>query len=222
MNDNDNWLVASIMQHGDASEATYRTLADQFRLAHSGRALGGLSIEVGTRRGGSALLQLVLLDTVYSGWPNKPMLITVDPYGGKDYRGGGGKVAYNLYGDDEYIAAKKLLSNFGNHVHFPITSLDFLTFVERGLRLWRGGQEVWVTKDSTSFVFLDGDHDQGTIMAEVACFTPMLLPGGRILIDNTDEEPVLMEALQTFAEQNHLSLHPVLKDAAVLVKRSNP
>lgn len=209
---NIDWCVSQACIHGDARAETYELLARQFTQAHYD-ARGGLSVEIGTRRGGSALLQLMLLEEIYKN-DVRPMLVTVDPYGGKLYMGGNGQQTPGLYGDEEYIAAKRLLAPYGNHVHFSVTSLDFLLSLPR---LWRAGEPLHIRDETISSVFLDGDHDTATIVGELAGFAPLLKKGGRVVIDNIDVEPGLTRTLDKLAPTLGLTRETcAVYDAAVL------
>lgn len=204
--------------NGDAREETYCELAKEFHLAHQ-RAAGGVSIEVGTRRGGSAVLMLRILDRLYG---RGPLLITIDPYGGKPYYGGEGKVTPGLYGDEEYIAMKTLLAPFPNHVHFAVTSMDFISLLDRGFELWSGGRMIRfgttdiATKPFT-FVYLDGDHDKATVLTELDHLAPRVGSGGSLVIDNVDDEPALLSYLTKTNYPDFKITFP-LKDMAVLTK----
>jgi len=86
-----------------------KAVGELFVEAHAA-APNGLSIEVGTRRGGSALYFLHLLEKLY-GTNEKPDLFTIDPYGFKPYENGiPGTVKLPLYGEAEYLAMKALLA----------------------------------------------------------------------------------------------------------------
>lgn len=193
------WIGNAIdeaVRHGDAARGNYRILADSFFTAHIA-VPNGLSVEVGTRCGGSALLQLRLLSSLYGS--ESPPLITIDPYGDKPYLIGQNQCVQALYGNDAYVAAKRLLADFPNHLHFPITSLDWLGFAENGLRVWHKGRALAPAIDGLAHVFLDGDHDAKTIIGEVSGFLRMIRPGGCILIDNVDDDPATMDVLKSMA-----------------------
>lgn len=184
--------VAEAAPHSDMFPEGLVSLAEVFYDAHR-CAPGGLSIEVGTRCGGSALLQLRLLEALYP-YDLRPMLWTVDPYGAKPYKGGDGVVEKGLYSDSDYIEAKKLLAPFANHAHFALCSLDFWSRLS-WTPYWYMHRERHA--DDLTFVLLDGDHDAETICAEVAQAYQLLAPGGIILVDNADKDPKTDEALAT-------------------------
>ncbi len=190
--------AAFAAKHGDTSVEAYEALGDVFLKAHRD-APGGLTIEVGTRRGGSAVLMLELLWDLYPD--GQPAVISIDPYGGKPYLRGSPSAPViqgqgGLYNDEDYLAAKALLAGYPHHLLFPITSLDFLTYVyHSGLRIWRREQCLFVTQQSLTCVYLDGDHDAATIVGEVQGFFPLLKVGGCIVIDNLTDDPFTVQAL---------------------------
>src|SRR5437867_1523539 len=69
----------------DMTEEALCFYASEFWKAHE-RAPGGMSLEIGTREGGSAVVALRILDELYA-LDRRPMLITVDPYGNRPYAG---------------------------------------------------------------------------------------------------------------------------------------
>ncbi|MFA6031265.1 MAG: class I SAM-dependent methyltransferase [Elusimicrobiota bacterium] len=213
-------FVLSARAHGDAREDTYEHLAYHFCEAHR-HAPGGVSVEVGTRRGGSAFMQLKLLQELYPPILH-PLLVTIDPYGDKPYLTGlvGAPPIAGLYGNADYLEAKQLLASFPRHVHFSITSLDWLVFAKAGLRLWYHGAPLEPGARNITHVYLDGDHDAPTILGEVEGFVPMLKPGGRITIDNTPDDPKTIPGLELLVLQSKvgLSLLRPLADMAVIVR----
>lgn len=165
---------------------------------HSGRP-GTLSLEIGTRAGGSAYLFTTLLTTLY-GPGKEPLLVSVDPYGNKPYPDGR-VIAYpNDYGDAHYTAMRRLLADTPHHVHFRLTSEVFLTRLV-GVPLWHRGAAVPMTR--FQFALLDGQHDADTIVAEVATLAPAMAPGGLILVDNIDLDPRTRPSLAPHWEFEH-------------------
>lgn len=177
--------------YSDMSIEGLEFLHKSFMMGHLTTIKGGLSVEFGSRRGGSAFLMLLLLQEIYSP-DNVPMLFTVDPYGGKPYKGGD-IVAAGLYGDPEFVAMKRLLSGFANHAHWYMESQDFLALLPAMRYWWRGTQQ---NVDEIAFAFLDGDHDAATILFEVRAMLPHMRRGGVILIDNVDKDPATIPGLQ--------------------------
>jgi len=170
-----------------------RAYADVFVDAHR-RAPGGLSIEIGTRRGGSALLWLWLIDIMYQGAP-RPVLFTVDPYGDKAYNGGD-VVGGHFYGDEHYLAAKALLAGYPNHAHFLMTSLTFLGRM-RGMSYWRRGEHRHAGEKDVTFAFLDGEHDVSTVNDELGwLWDNWMREGSLVLIDNVSNDPATRPFLE--------------------------
>lgn len=135
-------------------------------------------LEVGTRSGGSALLTLRVLRAAYRDGPAPPWVLTVDPYGRRPYEG-----APFVYDETHYVAMKRALARFGNHVHFLLESADFLRVLE-GLTLWRGGVRRPV--DRFSLVYLDGSHEPRIVWSEIERLAPRVVPGGFLVVDDTD------------------------------------
>jgi hypothetical protein len=156
--------------------------AELFVEAHQA-APGGLSIEIGSWRGGTALVFLRLLERLYPA-ETRPMLFTVDPYGDKPYDGGDGPAKPALYGDADYVVMKKLLARFPHHAHFYMTSAAF--FVRPATYWWLGlEQQV----ERVSFALVDGEHDAWSIRDDVHDVGLVMAPDGIIVVDNIDNDP---------------------------------
>lgn len=195
--------------HTDQLMENFLHAAHVFCRAHAAKP-DGVSIEIGTRRGGSALLFLRLLEILYPA-RQRPPLLTVDPYGRKRYLGGDSSVTA-MYGDEDYLASKALLAPFPNHGHFLMTSHEFFARM-RGVLLWQdcGVQDgkvyhaVRTLGVGTTFVFLDGDHSWEAIEGELDLIFPepasmdMAGPGWGspvVLVDNvTHKDPRTPELL---------------------------
>lgn len=191
-------IVAECLPHSDMEEEGLLSAARAFALAHN-LAPGGLSIEIGTRNGGSALAFLCVLDALYGGAP--PMLFTVDPYGDKPYFGlstEGADLA--PYGDRPYLASKFALYPFAHHAHWYCRGVDFLEGMG-GRPFWRAGRETRI--DGFTFVLLDGDHDHVTLGEELRLVMPRLHRKGIVLVDNVDCDP---ETGRVLAQWKHVLL----------------
>lgn len=179
--------------------------AQEFCDAHQ-RAPGGLSIEVGTRMGGSACVFAELLWASYSG-VDVPLLWTVDPYGSKPYVGGDTTEA-PIYDDAIYLAMKFNLKTVPFHTHWLMESVDFFSRIA-GMPYWRPGAGRWTGQDvvsgaaiqmpigerrlagkeSATFILLDGEHSAEAIGRDVGMALFWLKPGGAIVVDNCDTDP---------------------------------
>lgn len=135
-------------------------------------------LEIGTRSGGSALLMLRLLDLVYPAGTRRPLVLTVDPYGTRPYEG-----APFVYDDRHYRAMKRHLSRHANHIHYMMDSELFLTLLDR-LYLWIEGTRRPL--GAFSLVYLDGSHDPGVVWNEIERLLPRVVPGGFLIVDDTD------------------------------------
>jgi predicted O-methyltransferase YrrM len=171
------WHVLRCRRHSDTKTRYLLSLARC--VAAAPRAVDAAPfLEIGTRSGGSALLMLRVLRALYRGSMTPPWLLTVDPYGRRPYEG-----APFIYDDTHYIAMKRALAGFGNHVHFLMESSDFLRALG-GLKLWRGGVRRPV--DHFTLVYLDGSHDPDIVWSEVQSLLPRVVPGGFLIVDDTD------------------------------------
>ena len=184
------YLLVQAEEHSDMPLAGLSDLAGHFYTAHQ-NAPGGLSVEIGTRRGGSAWLCLKILEHLYPA-AVRPMLLTVDPYGGKPYQGGD-MTLKDAYGDADYLRAKRLLMSFPNHAHYFMEGVTFFHFLG-GTSYWQHQERRRV--DQLTFALLDGDHDHETVENEFNLAWKRLAPGGSILIDNVDKDPGTIGALQ--------------------------
>jgi predicted O-methyltransferase YrrM len=135
-------------------------------------------LEVGTRSGGSALLMLRVLRTVYRGLGPPPMVLTVDPYGARPYEG-----APFVYDARHYRAMKRNLAGYPNHVHYMMDSELFVRELEH-LYLWADGAKRPL--DRFTLVYLDGSHDPEIVWFEIERLLPRVVPGGFLIVDDTD------------------------------------
>ncbi len=151
-------------------------------VAHSPRTADGTTappfLEIGTRSGGSALLMLRVLDDVYRGTGHPPFVLTVDPYGGRPYEG-----APFVYDERHYRAMKRALAGYPNHVHYMMDSELFLRELDH-LYLWADGAKRRL--DRFTLVYLDGSHDPGIVWGEIEALLPRVVPGGSLIVDDTD------------------------------------
>ena len=170
-------IVEEVAPHTDILERDLlEKYLDIFREAHRSTP-GGVSVEIGTRAGGTALMFLLALREMYE---RPPFLLTVDPYGEKPYRAGVVDQTEYVYGDGFYVQAKTLLAPFANHAHFLMRSEDFWSLAQTPL--WRDGGTQRI--GDLTFVFLDGDHSPPAVVADAAMAMRWLRPGGTVLIDN--------------------------------------
>ena len=135
-------------------------------------------LEIGTRSGGSALLMLRVLNAVYSHGTRRPLVLTVDPYGARPYDG-----APFRYDETHYDAMKRALARYPNHIHYMMDSALFLDLLDR-LYLWADGTQRPL--DRFTGAYLDGSHNPDVVWREVTQLLPRIVPGGFLLIDDTD------------------------------------
>jgi hypothetical protein len=106
------------------------------------------------------------------------MVLTVDPYGARPYEG-----APFVYDERHYRAMKRTLAGYANHVHYMMDSELFVRELEH-LYLWGGG--VRRPLDRFTLVYLDGSHDPDIVWFEVERLLPRVIPGGFLIVDDTD------------------------------------
>jgi hypothetical protein len=171
------WHVFRCRQYSDTRTRYLLELARC--VARSPRAVDAPPLlEIGTRSGGSARLILRVLDDVYRG-ERRPLLLTVDPYGSRPYEG-----RPHVYDDRHYIAMKRTLAPYANHIHYMMDSDSFLRTIESGLYLWLDGAKRPI--DRFTMAYLDGSHDPDIVWSEIERVWPRLVPGGYLIVDDTD------------------------------------
>lgn len=171
------WHVLRCRRHSDTKTRYLLSLARSVAAAPRGPDAAPL-LEIGTRSGGSALLLLRVLRSLYRGGASPPWVLTVDPYGRRPYEG-----APFVYDERHYVAMKRTLAPYGNHVHFLMESREFLRVLD-GLTLWRAGVPRPI--DRFTLVYLDGSHDPDIVWSEIATLQPRVVPGGFLVVDDTD------------------------------------
>ena len=179
-----NRFLTTALRASDMCRESLQLVADAFVDAHV-EAPANLSLEVGTREGGSAWLMLSLLGELYVP-AERPMLFTVDPYGGKPYAGGDLVARDKLYDKDTYRRARHWLAEFPWHAHYYMTSETFLNALS-GETYYSHGEEQVI--GHYGFVLLDGDHTAIAIAGELETILQDMAPKGRIVVDNVDKDP---------------------------------
>jgi len=171
---------------------------EQCALAHLEEQKRGsfdcLTLEIGAYKGATTLAILELMRCLHPA-DRQPLVVTVDPYGGKPYNGGNtaGIHTDQLYGDPIYGTAKTNLAAYTNHAHFLLTGEDFLRRC-MGARYWQLGEPRVL--NHVTFAFVDGDHDAHTIVAECQLLIPLMRPGARLVVDNVDMDTHTVNELQ--------------------------
>lgn len=174
--------IAEVRPYSDMTDEGLMNVAKELCEAHTA-VRDGLTIEVGTRRGGSAKMILEILLDMYA--PDKPpMLFTVDPYGYRPYRMGDVVIFPGPYGERDYVAQKKLLAEYPHHAHWRCDSQEFFKRC-LGMTHWHLGEES--TVENIAFALLDGQHDGESVAAEIDQIIPFMARGGRIVIDNAEK-----------------------------------
>lgn len=165
---------------------------------------GGLSIEIGSRIGGTAVMFAELLKLLYI---DPPQLWTVDPYGNKPYVGGEHNVLppLPLYTDKEFVELKSAMAGYPFHTHWKLESHEFFSRLN-GAGYWTagvkelvaagGGKEVRLRigekrvagRAGAAFILLDGEHSMESIDRDVADAVPWLATQGVLVVDNIDAD----------------------------------
>lgn len=135
-------------------------------------------LEIGTRSGGSALLILRVLASIYGRTGHPPLVMTVDPYGSRPYEG-----EPHVYDARHYGEMKRRLAGYPNHIHYMMDSELFLGDLDH-LYIWLGGRKRPL--DRFTMVYLDGSHDPAIVWAEIEQLVPRVVPGGFVIVDDTD------------------------------------
>ena len=135
-------------------------------------------LEIGTRSGGSALLMLRVLNSIYGSKQRAPTVITVDPYGSRPYEG-----EPYIYDERHYGKMKRNLAAYTNHIHYMMDSELFLRELGN-MYLWSDGTKQGFNK--FSLVYLDGSHDPAIVWSEIEALLPRVVPGGFLIVDDTE------------------------------------
>jgi hypothetical protein len=179
--------------HDGLSDQSLANVLTEAREAYYRRPTAPM-LEIGSFRGGTAGAILDMLDRETrhgDGAHEPPLLITVDPYGGKAYRGGDVTITL-LYGDDVYQAHKRRLAEYANHAHFLMEGVEWLARCV-GTPYWRSCRRR--TMAGFSFAFVDGEHESDAVLAELDLLLPHMAQDGRVLVDNVDKDARLQLAL---------------------------
>ncbi len=78
---------------------------------------------------------------------------------------------------------KRALASHANHIHYMMDSELFLALLDQ-LYLWIDGARRPLS--TFSLVYLDGSHDPDVVWAEIERLMPRVVPGGFLLVDDTD------------------------------------
>lgn len=181
---------------------------------------GDAALEIGCRAGGSS-----------SGFSHiakihKPdyTIISCDPWGSKPYNPGTfrwrntvgiEKVDYN---DIFYVSAKKNLAQFDNHILFKQDSYTFLRHTLPHFIWWRDGKQYPRTSKFLSFVFIDGMHDDKSVMEDYEGVRPFVADQAIVIFDNISYCPGTWERLNQMLPKEELE-H--FEEANKLIWRKN-
>jgi cephalosporin hydroxylase len=163
-------------------EAKKRTRAEKF-------------VEIGVRSGGGSLNIFNALNT----FDTQSVLISIDPYGDKDYKTGKDVVKMD-YGEGHYKNVLKLINENTNDkvlwTLYRMTSEDFMAYPPD---IWFNGNHIH-TSHSYGAVILDGEHETKIVKKEFEFFEKRLVKGGVIIIDNLSQIDDIVP-LQKYADK---------------------
>jgi hypothetical protein len=171
------WHVARCRRKSDTRPEFLLEIARCVEIAARGPDAAPL-LEIGTRSGGSALLMLRVINSMYRNGARRPTVITVDPYGSRPYEG-----EPYVYDERHYGKMKKNLAAYTNHIHYMMDSELFLQKLD-DIYLWSDGTKQGLNKFSV--VYLDGSHDPTIVWSEIERLLPRVVPGGFLIVDDTD------------------------------------
>ena len=155
---------------------------------------GPVAVEIGVRAGG---MSAIFCDIAKAIGTECFMVLSVDPYGLAPYYSPR-KIGTD-YDEIMYVAAKRRLADFPNSAMFRMTASDFLTRVLPDYRWWYKGNQYPSGRRFVAFAYVDGQHDDVSVVSEVAALVPHMTRGGMIAIDNTEACPAAVEMLSASA-----------------------
>ena len=206
-------LLQTVMAEKYAVYAESESILLQLFIAAHKNAPGELSIEIGTDDGRTAEMFLRLIETLYAAQKQLPYFLTVDPYGGRPYMHTNDAVSSLHYGDRIYTLMKHRLSSFSNHIHWHMSSVDFLNTVAGQTRLWRDGESRLIR--DFAFAFIDGEHSEPTIRAELALLRPLMHKNGIIIVDDIHWDPATVPMLEKYSPEIYNPGSPVSAKAII-------
>lgn len=151
------------------------------------RDVEGLTLEIGTREGGSSR---VIIDGIVKSNPTSTRThICIDPYGGIDYEYCDEFIvidAYpNRYRDVAIPALYKYCADKPvNLIYFQMTDEQFFKRFEDGVPVYLNGKETIESK--YALVFFDGPHTTELVMKETEFFEPRAPSGAMFVYDNVE------------------------------------
>ena len=145
----------------------------------------GIIIEIGTRRGGGAVMIAETLERFDS---TNRLFVCVDPYGNIAYEDtDGGKRTFDYTNHMRDITIPKLhehISGIGfNFMFLNMEDTEFFSRYPDGIPVYSNKKQVM---NDYAFVFLDGPHAVEPIKLEIDYFMPKIVKGGIILFDDTN------------------------------------
>jgi len=167
-------ITEEIKQLSDMGDEKLKVVKDCLLLAPK-----GVFLEVGTRRGGTALMAL--------NTDNCEILIFIDPYGSKPYIDQNGVAPY-VFPDQWWIESLSLISGKARELTKIVLPFKFTSYeyMDHNFELWLNGDTRFKDDLLYSYVLLDGDHTTEVVQKEINYFSTRMRKGGVLLVDNTD------------------------------------
>ena len=140
----------------------------------------GIFLEVGTRKGGTALFAMQE--------PKSRVIVSIDPYGNRPFPDMSGDTSVYTFGDEMYLDTMQQLFEYAKEyqktfIPYKMTSQDY---TKNSFGLWIDGKESRNDEVKYSYVLLDGEHTNEAVLNEIEFFKPRMAKGGVLLVDNCD------------------------------------
>lgn len=159
---------------------------------------GMAALEIGVRAGGTSGVMCELARQLA---PPGFVVLSVDPWGHAPYMEAGRDVSPLLdYGDAHYARARAVLAPYANSLLFRLDADTFLDALLPRLRWWHAHRCHPSSDRFLSLVYLDGRHDDDSVLGEVRRVLPHVCEGGTIVIDDVDKCPRAVEILTRSTE----------------------
>lgn len=143
---------------------------------------GLLFLEVGVRSGGGSLNLFRVLHEEAA----RAILLSVDPYGDKEFRTYD-FVVWMDYGEVHYKRALQNVARYSNHrVLWSLYRMTVEDFMAHPPSVYFRSTR-FDTSGPYALVVLDGEHETSVVRQQLQWFKPRMLPRGLILVDNANQ-----------------------------------
>lgn len=149
------------------------------------RDVEGLSLEIGTREGGSSR---IIVDGIVKSNPHSTRThVCIDPYGGIEYEYCDNYTIVDAYSNKyrdlaipalyKYCAGKPV-----NFIYYQMTDTQFFKRFSDGVPIYLDGKET--IENRYALVFFDGPHTTKLVMRETKFFASRASSGAMFVYDN--------------------------------------